>query len=209
MRARRIEHAGGEVAGLARRGAEAGAHQRLRLLLDDRDQPVPHDLLADWRAARSVAVEDLRCEVHASYLRVSTMSPRRVDARVEARRRQRSSSRPRRSTPGPARHRRARGRRAHRVRQRPACPVGRIDDVTSRPCRAACGPAASAATVAPRVAGADSRKVQFRTSTSRAGMMRPNWLRVIALEQRLQTWRRLSARRRSGSTIASSWPWPR
>src|ERR1043166_4403335 len=39
-----IEHAGREVARLAHRGAESGAHQGLRLLLDHRDQAAPHDL---------------------------------------------------------------------------------------------------------------------------------------------------------------------
>ena len=44
-----IEHAGGQVAGLARRGREAGADQGQRLFLDDRDQAVPHELQADRR----------------------------------------------------------------------------------------------------------------------------------------------------------------
>ena len=44
-----VEHAGRQVAGLARRGREAGADQRQRLLLDDRDQAVPHQLQADRR----------------------------------------------------------------------------------------------------------------------------------------------------------------
>ena len=42
-----IEHPGGEIARLAHDGRERGAHQRLRLLLDDRDQAVPHDLHAN------------------------------------------------------------------------------------------------------------------------------------------------------------------
>ncbi len=42
-----VEHAGGEVTGFARRSREAGAHQRQRLLLDDRDQAVPHQLKAN------------------------------------------------------------------------------------------------------------------------------------------------------------------
>ena len=40
----RIEYPGGEVARLAYRCAERGTHQGLRLLLDHRDQPAPHDL---------------------------------------------------------------------------------------------------------------------------------------------------------------------
>ena len=44
-----VEHAGREVARLARRGREAGADQGQRLLLDDRDQAVPHQLQADGR----------------------------------------------------------------------------------------------------------------------------------------------------------------
>ncbi len=42
-----VEHAGGDVAGLARRGAEGGAHQGLALLLHHRQQSVPHDLQLD------------------------------------------------------------------------------------------------------------------------------------------------------------------
>ena len=42
-----VEHPGGEVAGLPHTGGKRGAHQRLRLLLDDRDQAVPHDVLVD------------------------------------------------------------------------------------------------------------------------------------------------------------------
>ena len=44
-----VEHAGRQVAGFARGGREAGAHQRQRLFLDDRDQAVPHQLHADRR----------------------------------------------------------------------------------------------------------------------------------------------------------------
>ena len=42
-----IEHAGRQIAGLASRRREAGADQRQRLLLDDRDQAVPHELQAN------------------------------------------------------------------------------------------------------------------------------------------------------------------
>ena len=42
-----VEHAGGNVARLAGRGAERGPDQRLRLFLDDGQQPRPHDLVAD------------------------------------------------------------------------------------------------------------------------------------------------------------------
>ena len=42
-----VVDAGREIARLARRGAEGGAHQRLRLLLDDGDQAVPHHLVFD------------------------------------------------------------------------------------------------------------------------------------------------------------------
>ena len=42
-----VEDAGREVAGLAHDGREGGAQQRLRLLLDHGDQPVPHDLQFD------------------------------------------------------------------------------------------------------------------------------------------------------------------
>ena len=39
-----VEYPRRDVAGLAHRGRKRGTHQRQRLLLDDRDQPVPHDL---------------------------------------------------------------------------------------------------------------------------------------------------------------------
>src|SRR6516165_8349172 len=42
-----IEYAGRKIAGLANGGAECRAEHRLRLLLDNRDQPAPHDLLVD------------------------------------------------------------------------------------------------------------------------------------------------------------------
>ncbi len=42
-----IEHAGRDVAGLARAGREGGAHQRPRLFLDDGEQAIPHHLQAD------------------------------------------------------------------------------------------------------------------------------------------------------------------
>src|SRR3546814_1718437 len=42
-----VEDAGRDVAGLARRGGEGGAHQGLGLLLDHREQPVPLDLQVD------------------------------------------------------------------------------------------------------------------------------------------------------------------
>ena len=42
-----VEHAGGQIAGLAHGGREGGADQRLRLFLDDREQAVPHDLQMD------------------------------------------------------------------------------------------------------------------------------------------------------------------
>ena len=62
----RIENAGRDVAGFARGRAEAGAHKRLRLLLDDGDQTIPHDLEVDLREGRILHVQ----------LRVSTMWPR-------------------------------------------------------------------------------------------------------------------------------------
>src|SRR5713226_8745035 len=43
----RIEHASGEIAGFPHDGAEGCPLQRLRLLLDHRDQAAPHDLLVD------------------------------------------------------------------------------------------------------------------------------------------------------------------
>jgi hypothetical protein len=43
----RVIDAGGQIARLARDGAEGGAEQGLRLLLNHRDQAVPHDLRAD------------------------------------------------------------------------------------------------------------------------------------------------------------------
>ena len=42
-----IEHPGGQVAALAHDRAEGGAQQRRRLLLDHRDQPLPHHLLSE------------------------------------------------------------------------------------------------------------------------------------------------------------------
>ena len=50
-----IEHPGGEVAGFTHARAERGAQQRLRLLLDDGDQAVPHDLRADAGQCRSLS----------------------------------------------------------------------------------------------------------------------------------------------------------
>ena len=47
--AMQVEDAGGQVAGLAHRGGEGGADHGLRLLLDHRDQAVPHDLAVDLR----------------------------------------------------------------------------------------------------------------------------------------------------------------
>jgi hypothetical protein len=44
-----IEDPGGEVAGLAHGGGEGGPNHGLRLFLDHRDQPVPHDLAMDLR----------------------------------------------------------------------------------------------------------------------------------------------------------------
>ena len=44
-----VEDPGRQVAGLAHRGRKGGAHQGLRLLLDDGDQPRPHDLHMDLR----------------------------------------------------------------------------------------------------------------------------------------------------------------
>ena len=52
-----VEDAGGEIARLAHGGAEGGAQQGLRLLLDHRDQAVPHDLGLDLgEAGFAVAV---------------------------------------------------------------------------------------------------------------------------------------------------------
>ena len=45
--AREVVAAGGQVARLTRDGAEGGAQEGLRLFLDHRDQPVPHDLRAN------------------------------------------------------------------------------------------------------------------------------------------------------------------
>ena len=42
-----VEHAGRDIARLARTRGEGGAHQRAGLLLDDGEQAVPHDLEAD------------------------------------------------------------------------------------------------------------------------------------------------------------------
>ena len=43
----RVISAGGEVAGLADGGGKRRADKRLRLFLDDGDQPVPHDLVGN------------------------------------------------------------------------------------------------------------------------------------------------------------------
>jgi hypothetical protein len=45
-----VENAGGDVAAFSNDRAEGGVHQRLRLFVDDRDQPVPHDLQFDRRS---------------------------------------------------------------------------------------------------------------------------------------------------------------
>src|SRR5690606_1365868 len=42
-----IEYTRGQIAGLAHHGGERGPEERLRLLLDDGDQAVPHDLQLD------------------------------------------------------------------------------------------------------------------------------------------------------------------
>src|SRR5215472_17668673 len=52
-----VEHAGGEVAGLAHRRAERRADHHLRLFLYHRDQAVPHDLRVDL-AERGVRTGD-------------------------------------------------------------------------------------------------------------------------------------------------------
>ena len=65
MRPSRVENAGREIARLARRRAESGPQQRLRLLFDDRDQAVPHHLHVDvgdacrmaWLSYHSAFVE--------------------------------------------------------------------------------------------------------------------------------------------------------
>ncbi len=44
-----VEDPGREIPGLAHRRRKRGAHEGLRLLLDDRDQPAPHDLQVDLR----------------------------------------------------------------------------------------------------------------------------------------------------------------
>ena len=44
-----IEHARGKIAGLAHGIGERRANERLRLLVDDGDQPVPHELIMDLR----------------------------------------------------------------------------------------------------------------------------------------------------------------
>lgn len=43
----KIEDAGGKIAGLPHDGAEGRAQQSLRLLLDNGEEAVPHDLAAD------------------------------------------------------------------------------------------------------------------------------------------------------------------
>src|SRR3546814_15025204 len=55
---------------LAHRVGEGGADQRLRLLLDDGDQPVPHDLQPELgeRAHRSAPSEKSRSDEHTSEL---------------------------------------------------------------------------------------------------------------------------------------------
>jgi hypothetical protein len=45
--AARIENPGREIAGFADDSRETGPHQRGRLLVDDRDQPVPNDFKFD------------------------------------------------------------------------------------------------------------------------------------------------------------------
>ena len=54
-----VEDPGRQIARLAHRGRKRGAHQGLRLLLDDGDQPRPHDLHVDLRE-RGVGAGDHR-----------------------------------------------------------------------------------------------------------------------------------------------------
>ena len=78
-----IEDPGGEVARLANGGAEGGAQQRLRLLLDHRDQAVPHDLRLDLGEAGlgiAVHVASSPCGVRRS----STIAPKASTEAVNA-----------------------------------------------------------------------------------------------------------------------------
>ena len=59
--ARGVEDPGRDVARFARRGGEPDADQRLRLLLDDREQPVPHQLQADGVEGAAHAGDSIRC----------------------------------------------------------------------------------------------------------------------------------------------------
>ena len=55
-----VEDAGGKVAGFAHDRREGGAQQRLALLLDDRDEPVPHDLALDVARGSLICSADIR-----------------------------------------------------------------------------------------------------------------------------------------------------
>ena len=66
-----VEDARRYVAGLARRGRKRRPHQRLRLLLHHRKQPVPHHLMA----------HGIECSGHAVPLRVSTRAPEAATVR--------------------------------------------------------------------------------------------------------------------------------
>ena len=68
----RVEHAGREIARLADRGGEGRAHQRLRLLLDQRLQPVPCHLQPHFGAA--VRIRALPGCTHGVLRRVMTIA---------------------------------------------------------------------------------------------------------------------------------------
>ena len=85
MRPLRVVDAGRQVARLARRRAEGGAHQGLRLLLDDGDQAVPHHLVFD-AAQRMVACSlSLRGLLQNGCLGRETNGARRIERGDEAR----------------------------------------------------------------------------------------------------------------------------
>ncbi len=179
-----VEHAGRDVAGLARAGREGGAHQGAGLLLDDGEQAVPHHLQAniaeEWRvlmrgppgrsgpAALMRAVKPLR---HDGGGAVLDDQRRPVERHAGLQRRCARGSRPARARP-------LAGSSTSRWPRR--CRGGR------------CFATALAGEGSGRSVASD--RVQVSASTSSLGMARPNTCLVGRLEAAAQfaarRWRR-------------------
>ena len=85
MRPLPVEHAGREIAALAHDRRERRAHQRLRLLLDHRDQAVPHDLQVDQACGVGHALALRSITIHpAASIRASKLAVTNVEVSSSA-----------------------------------------------------------------------------------------------------------------------------